>query len=302
MSFNVTNLTDYTQKATELLRSFALYADNFANYDIMTSIQHKQYLNYLDANPYIQAGACGGSTSGSTILDEKTITVVPMMFRDSFCIDDLNKKDLNFNTGTLNGVMIPDLQTSLIADESAKIKKIIDNVLWNGSISGGDLMDGWVTEIAADSDVIGVTTGQTATVSNIDDILQEMALAVTEAIWARGEMLTIHMPLAYYNLYKVNRVNSNFFHDDPKGLGLLQMDFYGWESQIKIQAEPGLAGTKTMILTQDKNLVIGTDDVFEVSKAIMYYDIDTDYVKYKSSFKLGNTYKFSEEIVYFIGA
>ena len=301
MSFNVSNLSDYTLKATELLRTEALFSESLGRFDYMTNIQHKQYLNYIDSNPAIQAGKCDLDASGTTVFDEKEIQVFPIAFREKYCIDDLNKKDLNFNTGTLNGVMIPDLQTSLLLDNSKSIKKQVEKLIFAGKTSSGDIFDGLITQFAADSDVIDISsTG--VTVDNIDNILQDIALAITDEMWARGKMIYIHMPLAYYNLYRINRVNANFYHDDPKNTGLMSMPFFGWEGQIAIVAEPSLAGTKTIFATWDENIVVGTDEISEISSAKIYFDENTDYVKYKASMKLGVAYKFGKEVIMFVGA
>jgi hypothetical protein len=303
MAFNVSNLSDYTLAAKELLRSVALYSESFGRFDYMTGISHKQYLNYISSNPSIQAGTCGLDASGTTLFTEKEIQVFPIAFREKYCIDDLNKKDLAFGggKGTLNGVMIPDLHTSLLVENSNSIKKQLEKLVFAGNTASGDLFDGFITQFTADADVIDIPS-VAVDVNNIDNILQDIALAVTETMWARNEMIYIHLPLAYYNLYRVNRTNNNLFHDDPKNKGLMSMDMFGWEGMITIVAEPSLAGTKTIFATWDNNLVVGSDEITEISSAKMYYDENTDYVKYKASLKLGVAYKFGEEVIMFVGA
>ena len=302
MAFNVTNLSDYTQIATELLREFALYSESMSRFDYMTGVQHKQYLNYMDTNIVAQAGTCNLNDDGEVKLTEKEVQVFPIAFRSSYCIDDLNKKDLNFNTGTLNGVMVSDLATSLVATSADSIKKTTEKLIFAGNTANGDLINGLTTQLTADADVIDITSVG-VTVDNIDNILTDMALAITEKMWARQEMIYIHLPLEYFNLYKVNSTNSNMFHNDPKtNTAVLSQGLFGWEGRISIVAEPGLAGTKTIFATIDSNIVIATDSIFEIESAKIYFDENTDLVKYKSSFKLGVSYKYGDEVIMFIGA
>lgn len=300
MAFNVSNLSEYTQAATNLLRSAVLFSEDFSRFEIMSGVQHKKYLNYIDTNPYLQAGACGLGASGSTSFDEKEITVVPWAIRDSWCVDDLNEKDLNFGTGTLNGKMVADLQTQLITDETEKVKQIVDKAIFQGTTASGDLINGWIYQMTNDADVIDVSS--TLTPSNIDDVVENMILAVPANVAEYRGKLTLHMSYANFNYYKANRLSANLYWDNPAHKGLNTMDVFGYDNVV-IKAEPGLQGDNDhMFLTWDKNLVIGTDELMEVSRAKIYFDENTDYVKYKSSWKLGVSYKFGSEIVLFTKA
>ena len=298
--FNVSSLSEYKMPATELLRSAVLFSEDIGRFSVETGIQHKKYLNYIDAQPVLQAGNCGLGASGVTTFAEKEITVKMFAFRDQWCIDDLNEKDLNFGTGTLNGKMTPDLHTALFTDETDKIKRIVDKAIFQGATASGDLINGFITLMEADSDVVDLTsTG--VTISNIATVLEGMVALVPEEVEIARGQLQLHMPLSFFNLYKQNRINANMYHDNPNtNNGLVTQPMFGW-SNITLVAEPGLSGTKSMFLTWNKNMVVGTDELQEVSQAKMYFDENTDYVKYKSSFKLGTSYKFGAEIVYFKG-
>jgi len=298
MAFNVTGLSEYTEKATEILRKSLLYSEQFREYDVMVGVQHKKYLNYIDTEPVLQAGACNLSAQGNTTFTEKEIQVFPIAVRDEWCIDDLNEKDLNFNTGTFNGKMTNDVREALIGEETDKIKQLFNKVVFQGDTGSGDLFDGFLTKMSNDGDVITIPS-VAVSLANIDDILVDMVLAIPQDMWTRG-MMTIHMPLNYFNLYKQNRVNSNFYHDNPKTNNeLLTMSMFGWEGRVNIVAEPGMNGADQMFLTWNKNLVIASDEIQEVSRAKIYFDENTDLVKYKASWKFGVEYKYATEIILF---
>jgi hypothetical protein len=298
MAFNVSGLSDYTKKATKFLVEGLLYNDSYSEYTIQSDIQFKNYLNFIDANPVVTAGGCGTDPSGTTIFSQKTIEVVKMSVKEQFCLSDLDKKDLGHEIGTSKGKMSPDLKTVMTQDIIRKVKDSNDKLLWTGKVSTGSLIDGWITEALADSDVIDVTSSSAATITTIDDIVTEMILAATPAMLSRG-MLTIHMSLTDYNLYKQNRINANMYHDDPKNKGLLTMDVFGWESMVRIKAETGLAGHREMLMTWDKNLIVGTDQFYEVAKAEYYFEPISKNVYFLSDWKLGNTYAYGTEIVLF---
>lgn len=302
MGFDTSNLTEFTAKAREILLEGVLFNEDYARYSIMTGVYHKEYLNMLETNPTLQAGTCNVSEQADkAAFDEKEITVTPISVVDGFCISDLNRYDLQpAERGTGKGRIANDIRTALVTDEVARIKKKIDKLMWQGDVAGGDLFDGWATKAAADADVITVPS-VAVTVSNIDDVIQDMILAVPGDMWSRGKM-TIHMGLDYYNLYHQNRVQSNMYHDNPNQAPLMEDNVFGYSGRATVKYEPGLDGTKYILLTWDKNLYVGTDELREVAQAKLYFNELDKKVYFLSDFKIGVEYAFGKEIVLFIGA
>ena len=293
--FTVSSLTDYTEKATELLRAGVLFSEDLSNYEFQTGIKYKEYLNFANVDPKVQAGACGLSASGDTIFTEKEIEVVLYAYRDSFCTADLRQKALPQGSGTLKGDLGAPIEQTLTAGEIEAIKGDVEKDIWLGT-SG--MIDGWFTNLSACTSAISLDTytGTTATLANIDDIVNDFIDNITDAMWSRG-VLTLHCSVSTYNLYKRNIMTA---YGDLKdtSLGLMETWLYGYENQIKIKGEAGLAGSNYMMLTWDKNLVIGTDEESEIAEAKWVYDEVTDYVWFKSSFKLGTQIKFCGKAIH----
>jgi len=290
MSFVVTGLTDYTEKATELLRAGVLFNDDFAQYEIQTGIKFKEYLNYVDAQPTFANAACGTPADGATTLTEKEIEVKDYRATDKLCYADLDSK-------ALGGI---DVASAVTADEIAKIKTKVNHDLWIGDTSGTDYIDGWLTLTADSTDKI-VATSIGITSTSIDDAVIDMIAKSTPGMSSRG-VLTIYMSLANFNLYKQNRLSANFYRDANADFGPLSMWAFGYEGQVKIEAKVGLGSTQDMILTWAKNLVIGTDEVSKVSSAEWINDPLTKNVHFDAAFKLGAQIKYTNEVVYFEAA
>jgi len=290
MSFVLTNLTDYTEKATELLRAGVLFNDDFANYEIQTGIKFQEYLNYVDAQPTFANATCGTPADGTTTLTEKVITVKDYRATDKLCYADLDKK-------ALAGI---DVASAITADEIAKIKTKVNHDLWIGDASGTDYIDGWLTLTGDSSDKI-VATSVAVTVTSIDDVIINMISKITSGMQSRG-ILTIYMSLANFNLYKQNRLAANLYRDANADFGPLEMWAFGYEGQVKIEAKVGLGSSEDMILTWAKNLVVGTDEVSTISSAEWIDDKITKNVHFDAAFKLGAQIKFTNEVVYFVGA
>ncbi len=287
MSFVVTSLTDYTEKATELLRAGVLFNDDFASYEIQSGIKYKEYLNYVDANPAFSQTVCGTPGDGTTTLTEKEIEVAQYSATEKYCYTDLDKKAL----GDI------DLAPVLVEDLLAKVKTKVSHDLWIGS--GADYIDGWLTQVAAAGDYIDATCSaySTATATNIDEIVVDLIASISPAMFSRG-VLTIFMDLATFNLYKQNRLAANFYRDANTEFGPLTMWAFGYEGQVKIEAKVGIGTNKNLMLTWEKNLVIGVDEVNDVSEAEFINDPITKYVYFRAQFKLGASIKYTDEVVY----
>jgi hypothetical protein len=295
-SFNVTDLTNYTEKATELLQKGILYNEDWVNnYSVQTGIKYKEYLNFINVNPWVQAGACGLLASGETVFTEKEIQVVTYAYRDKFCEKDLNQKALPQGVGTFGDLAKP-IEEAITMGEINAIKKQVDQDLWFGT-SG--MITGFIGRISGCSGAISLDTysGVTATKDNIDDIVDDFIDNRTNAMISRG-VLTIHCSVGVFNLYKRNRLYANYFRDKDATLGQMEDWVFGYEGQIKIKGEPGFGTSNYMIMTWDKNLFIGTDDVNEVASAEWIYDPLTKYVWFMSSFKLGTQIAFCDEVVH----
>ncbi len=298
MSFNVSSLTDYTQKATELLREGILFSDSYAGYSVQTGIKYREPMNILDTEVYFQAGTCGLGNSGDTTFTEKLITVVPYAVKKSFCEADLRKKNLPLVPGSMMDKLSPEVESVLTADLQAKTKNKIDADLWLGTST---MIDGWMANVSGCTDAISLTTysSTTPTLSNIDDIVNDFVDNITDAMWSRGE-LTLHCSVAVYNLYKRNIYNAygQTLAAFNEKLGPMEMYVANYDGQIKIKAESGLNGSEYMLLTWDKNLYIGMDEENEISYAKYVFDEVEDYIWYKQYFKLGTQVAFCGEVIH----
>ncbi len=293
--FTVSALTDYTNKATELLRKGILFSDAIMQFSVQTGVKYKEPLNMLAVAPTLQAGACSLSAAGSTVLTEKVITVATMAYRDSYCIEDLQKKNLPLVAGSANDAFAPEFSSVLTDEITDAIKKKTETIIFQGTVSGGDLIDGLIENISGDSATIDIAD-TTVTAGNVVAELNKLIAATTEAMFSRGQ-LTIHTSVAIYNMYRTALITSKSAYQVAPELGFMEANIEGWAGVFKIKAETGLSGSNAMICTWDKNIYIGTDEVSEISEAKYVHDEITDLVWYKANFKLGVQTAFGSEIV-----
>jgi hypothetical protein len=280
MAFTISGLSEYTNKATEILRA-GIFSNELVEFDMQTGIMYKEFLNFIDTDPTLVAGTCGSINSGDTTITERVITVIPMKSDQSYCFDDLYKK-------ALGGL---DVAKSITEDTAAKISKTVSKTIWEGNALG---IDGFIAQLEADTDTNEVASS-TLTTANIEAEIAKMVVLVNDAMYSRGE-LTLYVNYKTFNLYKVARLAVNSYRDQSTTFGTNEQWLNGYEGQIKIKAQLGIADNK-MLLTWAKNLVIGTDEINQVSSAKWIIDEVTELAWLKSKFKLGTSYKYSTEAI-----
>jgi len=293
--FDVTGLSDFTEKATEIFLKSTLYRDNMSRFSVQRGVSHKEYLNYLDADPDLQAGACNLTSKGTTTFSEKEIEVVAMGVFDSFCLNDLAKKDIQAEVGTSKGDWNTLVKASMTQSIADNVGKKMDKLMWLGKVSGGDLFDGWVTKALASSTTNKIAETGAHTLTNIMDRVDNICTAVSEDVSAKG-VLPIHVSYVTFNLYKVALRNANMYHnnqDNKKN----EMDIFGWEGQFVLVAESGMIGdNKSLLCTYDKNLFVGVDEEKEVTTFQWYHNPSTKEVELSSNWKLGVEINLDAEI------
>jgi len=288
MAFNVTNLTDYTQAATEIFRENVLFSDNFSMYNYQEGISYKEYINSLSTDVQVQAGGCGIGDAGDTTLSEKELEVANYLVHLKYCYDDLRKK----------AIRADNFEEELTANVVESIKAKLNENFWMGSIAGGDLIDGIITQALADANVVTVTRPTPTVTTIITDVNALINGLPDKALTKYGE-LTIHTSPALFNMYRQALTLGNYYHLQDTELDKFSMWVFGYEGKVKIKMEPGFANNATarMLLTPDKNIFIGVDELQTVSELSIINDPITDFVHFKSKFKFGTTYLLSDEVV-----
>lgn len=306
MAFVVSNLTTFTERATEMLTSKLLFSNSVDGFSLEDDVQGSKYLNLLSSKVYPQAGTCGLSQSGSTTFDQVTLSVVPISYKLQYCFEDLYAKGLKIERQALAKSAEPMVEEALTNENINQITKNLWYNLWVGNISTSDMFDGWAHQILdSASRVIATDAFISSTArtfaqlsgSGIQTQIQEMCnkAVATDAIWAAaGEgKLQLFVAPNVFNLYRQYLISANLFRFGPTDLAVKRMDIVGYEGLIELVEVPELTLATTvapiMILTYNKNLFIGASlmDNLTSPKAEYVVDVVADYVYFKSSLRLG---------------
>ena len=156
-NFLVSSLPDYVKNNEDLLiASLGLPNDGTRRYiGVQTGIKKSAYLNYLDFTGVFQDGSsCGFSPLDEIALGQKAIEVAVIKEDGEICEETLLGKwgewkvriaatehDLPFEEYIMNALL-------------DSIRKGIENLSWQGDTGNSDLIDGFLTQFAADGNVV----------------------------------------------------------------------------------------------------------------------------------------------------
>jgi len=277
-----------------------------------TGIKYKEVLNIMDATIFLQdGGTCADVTpSGSTTFTQREIEVNEIVSRQDFCLDDLNE----FITQKLlpAGSYAEDLVPSELSDFMAGLlSQILEVAYWQGNTASGNpnlsKFDGLIKIIGdAGTAIAGNTSSETSiTTANVVSIHDNMILALPAALLDKDDVVIFEGWDTYRKLIigLKNQNNSAGFHYDSTSDAAYnsgEMRVLG--TNIRVIAVHGLDATNRLFASRTNNLFIGSDLENDPMNWQLWYDINTDKVKWRSKFKLGTQIAFPNEIVQYTNA
>lgn len=321
-SLNVSGLTDYVKENEEVLLTKSLFGGK--TIDLITSegnlqlgVKYSEKLAILSTDAIFQDGTgCTRTSSGTTSLTQRQITVGTVAVVEDICVADLEKKFMaNKLARGANQNKLPFEQeySNLKADTVAKQLEI---AVWQGDTNHGDVnlnkFDGLIKIIDAASGVrlsnstayissgapIAAATG--ITLSNVKAIVNSMWLALPADVTGQDD-IRIFSGWDTFNKFINAYTDQNLFNFAPSGSEVSAANgvviIPG--TNYKLTAVHGLDGTNRLFAMRMSNLVFGTDLESDYEDFSMMEDQFKDYLRFKMRFRAGVQVAFPDEIVSF---
>jgi hypothetical protein len=307
MSLNVSDLTAYVdENKMALIKKAVLGGRTLRFITVQPDIKSSATINIINSDLVAQAGACGWSEDGETILSQQLLSVCPLRVNESICLDTLEQYYTQklMQPGSYNET-IP-FEEIFASEKADKINALIDDLIWKGSVATGSgnlaLCDGFIrlaqTEWSA-STVDGNVANVTAiTANNIIDIVDDASSVVPTDILGMNDLI-LFCGYDFYRSYALALRNANLFHytgAENQGEDFSQM-IPG--QNIRVVAVRGLNSTNKFFLTSASNLYFGTDLLSDAEDFSIFYSADFDEVRFRSKWKQGVQAAFPEFVVYF---
>ena len=273
---------------------------------VQPDIKSAASINLLSSNLIAQAGGCGFTNTGTTVLTQQTLNVCPLKVNESICLDTLEQyyTQAMMNPGSYN-TTIPFEQ--IYAEEKvSQISSLVDDLIWKGNTVSGtgnlNLCNGFIrlADVTYSGDVVdGNVANYTAiTASNIIAMVDD-AVNVIPANIIDMDDLYLYCGYDFYRTYATALRNANLFAytgAEDQGESFSQM-VPG--TNVRLIAVKGLNGTNKFFISTKSNLYLGVDLLNDYENFELWYSLDNQEVRMASKWKQGVNAAFWDYVVYF---
>jgi len=299
MSINVSALNDYNAELAGKMVLDTVYTGNTAEYvSIQENIKYQEPLNLASVTPYFQGGDTVSNPSGSLEFTQRNITVSKRTAYDQWNLQLLTSKYLGkavLDPGSYEDTMT--ILTGLSEDLVKKAQQANDDFIWNavdGAVFPGTTVtaagDGLKKIISGSTAGVNVPAGQTAiTASTAYNQIVDLVTAVDVNV-KDADDLTVFCGTSVFQRIVSGLTTQNLFHFDPTTVarrgGFYEVPLPGFPN-IRIVGTYGLRSSERVIVGPASDAFVGTDLMSDTTNFQLWWDINSDSLKYRLRNKLG---------------
>ena len=301
MGLNTSALSDFNNEVAGKVVLQTIYKGNTAEYvSIQDAIKYQEPLNKIAVDPYFQGGDTVTSPSGSAVFSQRNITVTKRTAFDQWNLQTLTQKYLGISAlpeGSYEETfsLLNDLTTELVA----KAQQNNDDFIWN-AVGGAEFAGSTVTAEAAGFKAlisgstanVNVATGISATAITGSTAYEQLTgmISSIDANVADAPDLTFFCGISVFQRIINGLTVQNLFHFDPTTVksrgGYYEVPLPGYPNVV-IVGGWGLRNSERVVLGPASDMYVGTDLVSDTSNYQLWYDLNTDQIKYRLRNKLG---------------
>lgn len=290
MAISTTGLTAYVEEQRlPLIRKTIFAAPSVKFFNLQTGIKHAAALNILSTEVAFGDGAaCGWNEAGSSEFSQRVLEVGNYKVNMSFCDKAMLKYWTGYQVRVAAGQKELPFEEDFVNGVIDGVKKAMERNIWQG-VKATDRMDGILTILAGESDVIEPSVSSAATT-------YEKALAVYKAIPAsKLDRAEIFMGVDDFRDLVLELTAKNLYHYDPKIDNDLEIILPG--TSTKVHGVDGLNGTSKMVGADPENIYYGVDMEGDDEKFDLWYSKDNQEFRLAINFNAGVQVAFPDEIV-----
>ena len=298
MAINVSALNDFNNELAGKMVLDTVYTGNTAEYvSIQGNIKFSEPLNLASVTPYFQGGDAVSTASGSLDFTQRNIAVTKRTAYDLWNLQLLTSKYLGkavLDPGSYEDTMT--IISSLSEDLVKKAQQDNDNFIWNavsGAAYNNDLTpvgDGLKQIISGSTVGVNVPAGQSAiTASTAYSQIVELISAVDVNV-KDADDLTVFCGTTVFQRIVSGLTTQNLFHFDPTTVqrrgGYYEVPLPGFPN-VKLIGTYGLRSSQRVVVGPASDMFVGTDLMSDTTNFQLWYDINSDSLKYRLRNKLG---------------
>ena len=311
MALDLSALTNYVEENAQQLTAAAIFSAKTASLieakgNVQVGIKSAETINVLTTDAVFQAGGtCGFSSSGTTSITQRQITVGKIKVQEAICPKTFEAKYTQkaLRVGSTYDYMA--YATDFTNQKIARIGAALETAIWQGDTASGtanlNKFMGFATIInalgfgGAGDPINGNTSALTTlTKSNVRQAVDEIFLAIPAALLDKDDFV-IFCGNDTFREYVVALREANLFH---YSVDAANMEITVPGTNIKLIGVNGLNTLDYMVGICMSNMYLGTDMLNEQDKFELFYAKEADEMRFVVEFKLGCQVAFSDEIVF----
>lgn len=312
MALDLAGLTNYIEQNELQLTSAAIFSAKTASLieaqgNVQVGIKSAETINVMTTDAVFQAGGtCGFSSSGTTSITQRTITVGKIKVQESICPKTFEAK---YTQKALREGSTYDYMAYAAEYSAQKVERIgaaLETAIWQGDTASGtanlNKFDGFTKIIDAlgfggSGDPINGNTGAltTLTTGNVIAAVDGIFISLPAALLDKQDVV-IFAGNDTFREYVLALRAANLFHY-PVDAANMELVVPG--TNVKLIGVNGLNGTDKMFGISMANMYLGTDLLNEQDRFELFYAKEADEMRFVVEFKLGVQVAFPDEVVYF---
>jgi hypothetical protein len=311
MALDLSALTNYVEENAQQLTAAAIFSAKTASLieakgNVQVGIKSAETINVLTTDAVFQAGGtCGFSSSGTTSITQRQITVGKIKVQEAICPKTFEAKYTQkaLRVGSTYDYMA--YATDFTNQKIQRIGAALETAIWQGDTGSGtanlNKFNGFATIInalgfgGAGDPINGNTSALTTlTKTNVRQAVDEIFLAIPAALLDKDDFV-IFCGNDTFREYVVALREANLFHYSVEAAN---MEVVVPATNIKLIGVNGLNGTDYMVGICMSNMYLGTDMLNEQDKFELFYAKEADEMRFVVEFKLGCQVAFTDEVVF----
>ena len=311
MALDLSALTNYVKENELQLTSAAIFSaktakliEQFGN--VQVGIKSAETINVMTTDAVFQAGGtCGFSSSGSTTITQRTLTVGKIKIQESICpkVFEAKYTQKALREGSSYDYMA--YAQEYAAQKVERIGAALETAIWQGDTTSGSAQlnkfNGLATIIYAlgfggSGDPINGNTSAltTLTKSNVRQAVDEIFQAIPAALLDKDDFV-IFCGNDTFREYIVALRDANLFNYT---VDAVNMEIVVAGTNIKLIGVNGLNGADYFVGICMSNIYLGTDLLNEQDRFELFYAKEADEMRFVVEFKMGVQVAFPDEIVF----
>lgn len=315
MSLNVSTLTNYVIENEDLLVAKSLFGSRTSDLirsegTVMTGVKFAEKINILDTDAIFQNGTgCTRTSSGSTNITQRTVTVGDIAVVEDICVKTLNTVYLSKKLAKGSEVNTLPFEQEYTDLKAKTIAKQLEIAIWQGDTASGNAnlsrFDGLIklldaSGVTVNGNPTGITVATGITTTNVKGIVDGMWLGLPSDVTGQDD-IRVFAGWDTFNKFISAFKDQNLFNFAPTGSEVSAANgvviIPG--TNYKLTAVHGLDGTNRLFSARMSNFFAGVDLEGEEDQFTMMEDQFKDYLRFKAHFKYGINVAFPAEVVSF---